>query len=1033
MGEAAEGDAPGSVTVSVLGPLRVERDGQPVALAPRLVTLLLALLAAGGAVVPAARLVALLWGEPAPDAAPATLRSHVARLRRALGSGALIRAAGAGPTGGYRLDLDPGCVDAVRFTASVADGEAALAAGDLEGAVARFAAALDLWRGPAYADVADLPFALPETARLAASRQAARVAWARGLCALGRYGAAAADLASAVAEDPYDETLRRLLALARYGEGRVDEAAVVCRDGIALLGERGLDAPALHGLLRDILRRDVAGAPPADSAPAPGFPVRVPAMLPPDVADFTGRTGDVGALEEFLTGGHAGGAPPTAPAVAVVTGMGGIGKSTLAVHVAHRVAAAFPDGQLYADLRGADDTPAPAADVLALFLRSMGMPGRAVPAGDAECAAADRTLVAGRRLLVVLDNAAAEEQVRPLLPGGAGCGVLVTSRDRLTGLAGTHRTQLDVFTPAAAVRLLSLTAGGDRVAAQPEQAARIVALCGGLPLAVRIAGARLAARPAWRLGDLTRVLHDERRRLDHLATGDLEVRASLNLSYRGLAEQARRLLRRLSGFAVPHFPHWLAAAVLERPPDEATTHLEQLVDAQLLTAAGVDAAGQLRYRFHDLVRLFARERLAAEETAQVAAESRARGFGAWLAMAGAAAAQVPGPFYAPVAGAAPRYLPAGVPLPQGPVEAASWFDAESAALLAAIRQACGLGLDELAFDLAGCLEKYFDLRGRYQDWTRVNTGVMHLCQRTGNLLGEAVMLRGLVDVATWINHGAEADTMPRTRADARRLLEMFTALGHRAGMSDAAVMGSWTSTAAGDGAEAVALASQALQLARACGHPGGEVRAHLALAAAHHQQGRPALTAEHADGALQRASALDNPRAEGTVLQFAGIAQRELGNAAASRALLARSLQISRACGDTYTEVFTLLSWARLHLPADPAEARAAATTAMRLSRAHAMQHHLADALELLGELELLAGRPRPASTWLAEAVALWRAGGWPARQAAALVLLGRAYDDLDPARARRAHREARQILLRLGEPGRAAQVPVPAEHPPGD
>jgi hypothetical protein len=301
------------------------------------------------------------------------------------------------------------------------------------------------------------------------------------------------------------------------------------------------------------------GGPPPQPVPCLPAPA-APHQLPPDVADFVGRAELVAQLRGWLAcwpDGVATKANGTAVPVAAVSGKAGVGKSALALHVAHQLAAVFSDGQLYASLGGADvagTAPREPAEVLGWFLRALGVDGGAVPAGLEERAALYRSRLAGRRVLVVLDDAADQAQVRPLLPGGPGCAVLITSRARLAGLAGARLVHVDVLDTGQAVALLARIAGSGRVAAEPAAATAIVAACGWLPLAVRIAGARLAARPHWPLCRMASLLADERGRLDELAHGDLEVRASLSLSYQALGQRQRRLFRRLGLLDAPDGP-----------------------------------------------------------------------------------------------------------------------------------------------------------------------------------------------------------------------------------------------------------------------------------------------------------------------------------------------------------------------------------------------------------------------------------------------------------------------------------------------
>ncbi|MGC5289890.1 ATP-binding protein [Micromonospora sp. DT231] len=761
----------------------------------------------------------------------------------------------------------------------------------------------------------------------------------------------------------------------------------------------------------------------------PGEPAwPAPAMLPPDIADFTGRAVEVRTLVDRLTAEHADGCAPAALPVTTIAGMGGVGKTALATHVAHLVRASYPDGQLWVNLTNADASPVDPAEVLGRFLRALGMPYRAIPASPAERAEAYRTRTADRRMLVVLDNAVSEEQVRSLLPGAAPCAVLITGRARLTGIEGVRRIDLDVFPPTEAVEFLTRLADDERVVGQETAAADLVELCGYLPLAVRIAGARLAARPTLQLAHLVGLLGDEQRRLDWLVTGDLAVRASLTSSYRALAPESRRLFRLLGLFEVPDFAATLAAAVLGCSLEQAIEHIETLVDAQLLAVDALDVCGQTRYRFHDLTRLFAARCAELEEEPGERAQAVQRGLGGWLALARRMARWIPGPCYAAIGGPAPHTTLDWADDYTERVSPEDWFDAECAALQAGVRHACRLGLDDLAFDLAGSLEKYFDLRGRYTEWTNLNTEVLAVCRAAGNRLGEAVMLRGLLDVSTWITDDRDGDVMARSSIEARRLLEMFTALKHDAGASDAAVMYSWALSAGGAYAEAVAVATRALTLAERSDHLGGQARSNLALAMAYYEQQHVDLAIGHGVAALENARALGNMRWVATGLQYLGIAYRQLGDHDTSERMLNESLAISRAHRDHYPEVLTVLALARLHLERGDSAAREAAETALLLSRKYHMRHHLAEAYAILGEIELRDGRSVRAIRHLEASVAIWRTRGWHSFQAASLTTLGRAYLGIDARAARQAFVDAEALYAQLGYTDKVTELKVLVE-----
>jgi DNA-binding SARP family transcriptional activator/Tfp pilus assembly protein PilF len=581
--------------VCILGPLRVEVDGGPVRLGPQLQALLAVLVLARGRTVSRARLAELVWGEPLPAAAETTLRSHVAHLRRVIEPG---RAHGAPAAvlvsdgAGYALRLTPEQLDAARFTELVERGLGALRAGDPASGVRDLTEALDLWYGPVLGELGGRSFAVAEVARLNGLRESARDARIEAELALGRHEAAVAELTGLVADEPHEQAHRLRLARALYGCGRRQEAAEVCRQGLLLLRGRGIDSTALRKLHEAILRGAVDDRPRGP----------VPRQLPPDVAEFTGRGPESSAVAGYLV------ADRSTVAICALSGQPGIGKSALAVHVAHRVAERFADGALYVDLRGAAaDRKEPHA-VLGGFLRAFGTPAHLVPADLDAAAAAYRTALAGRSVLVVLDNAADAAQVRPLLPAEPRCAALVTSRAQLADLEGAWLLSLGLLPEPDAIALLG-RAIGPRVRTEHAAAADVVRLCGRLPLAIRIAGSRLRAQPRWPVAALAGRLADEHRRLGELAVGDQDVRSSFALSYRALPPADARLFRLLGLLDGPDAAADVVAALADRPPVEAGAALERLFDAHLVESPSVG-----RYRLHDLLTLFARERAVAEES-----------------------------------------------------------------------------------------------------------------------------------------------------------------------------------------------------------------------------------------------------------------------------------------------------------------------------------------------------------------------------------------------------------------------------------
>lgn len=1005
------------IAFRLLGPFEVrDASGALVALPRRKQRLLLAyLLLRAGTAVPVDEIVDVLWGDRPPNSARANLHSYISELRRILGNaptdpGSRLMSV----MNGYRLEVEPGEYDAEVFQNVTTDGRRALAEGRPGAAAECLARALGLWRGAALEGLEPNDRLLAHAGRLEQARLAAVEDQIDARLALGQHEALAVELAFTTARHPVRERLWGQFMVALHRTGRRAEALGaynhLCE---ALEAELGVaPGPAVRQLHRQIRADDpaVRGRPVSPAGVA--APIwTAPALLPPGITDFTGRTDEVASLGQLI------GRPPagsTALVVVGIAGMAGVGKTTLAVHAAHRAAPSYPDGQLYANLHDAGAVPLPATDVLARFLRALGVDSRAMPADPAERAELYRSRLAGRRVLVLLDNAASEEQVRPLLPGAATCAVVVTSRRRLTGVEGARWLDLEVFGEVEAVEMLDNVVHDDRVTDEPVGAATLARLCGGLPLALRVVGARLTARPVWQLGHLVRMLGDERRRLDRLAIGDLEVRASLTLSLHGLDPTAQWLFRLLGLFDLPDFPAWFAAVVLGRSGDEVAEHLEALLDAQLLAGAGTDPAGQLRYRLHDLVRLYAREQAVLVDGAAECDRARVRGLAAWLAVAEVMSESMPGPCYAPIRGDTPRPPVDGLAELRrlAPLD---WFDAERAALQSVLRQACREGRHELAFDLAARLENYYDMRGMYREWQDGNEAVLELCRRQGNVRGEATMLRGLLDVPSGVVPGDDSEALRRSLVGANRLFDLFARAGRPAGMSDAAVMCSWALTANGRTEEALEEAERALRLAKDSEHVGGEARAFVALALAYDGQGRADCALTQLHSALTAARNLGNARYVAAVLQFLGLAYLKVGQLELSGRALDESLDLARAHRDHHTQASTMLTMARLRLARNDPRARDAVEEALDIGREYGLPHHLADCLHVLGGIELAAGDRAAAIGCLAESVELWRSRGSLSFLARALADLGAAYGDDDPEKARAADDEARALFATLG------------------
>ncbi len=478
---------------------------------------------------------------------------------------------------------------------------------------------------------------------------------------------------------------------------------------------------------------------PAREEPVARTPAR--AQLQADIADFTGRDDQVKQLLSAMAQAHDSTSPGRVP-ICLIAGIGGVGKSALAVHAAHQISAHFPDGQLYLNLRGSSARPVQPRDALARLARDLGADKATVLVDEDECAARYRSLLAGLRLLIVLDDARDAAQVRPLVPGVAGCAILITSRHRMPELAGAQLIDLDLLGEDEAAELFTTIVEPARVAAEPEAAKFVLAVCGGLPLAVRIAAARLAVRPGWAISALADRLADARSWLAELQAGDLAVRASLLVSYESVrsadaGEAAPDRVFRLLGLTEgPDIALPAAAELFGLPAAAAERALELLVDCHLLQSA---SAG--RYHLHDLLRAFALEQALAEEP-DASRSAALRRMLTWYARTATAAAIAirPGAKNAQLKPAEPQEP--SLRFGSGD-DAAAWCDAELANLVSAVRQAASLAEHELAWDLAWYLTAPFDLRGNTAAWIETQQIAVACARRLGDAGRLELMLNNL--------------------------------------------------------------------------------------------------------------------------------------------------------------------------------------------------------------------------------------------------------------------------------------------------
>ncbi|WP_066371181.1 AfsR/SARP family transcriptional regulator [Herbidospora mongoliensis] len=566
----------------ILGPVRALKSGRPIRLPPKARALLGALLLHPGAIVSKDRLMRCVWDEP-PPSAMANLQSYVSLLRK---EDIEVET----HERGYRLPLDAAHLDLLAFTDAVRRARQS-ADDDPAEAIRLFGQAFGLWRGRPAEDVALGAAVVPKVSALEEQASAARLDWIDLRLRAGQHHDLVGELKTLVEAAPLSERLWLQLMRALDAAGRRAEALETYRRArAALVDELGVEpGPDLRRMHAALL----------DSSPAETPRRNGPCLLPPDISGFVGRRWEARLVTEALR--TTGGAPP----IVVVSGPPGVGKSTLAVHVSHEMRARFPDGQLFARLDGASAAPREPAALLAELLRALGVDGAALPPTVGERAALYRARLADRAVLVVLDDAGTEAQVQSLLPGTARSAVVVTSRGPLPLLAGATAVPLDVLPSADAHALLAQVAGRARVAADAAAAETIVRACGRLPLALRIAGARLATRPAWPPAELARRLTEAH--LDELRWGRLSIRSPFSMSYAALSEEARRAFRAFGHLGVDGLAAWSVAALLGEPERGVDFALEELTAAGLVTAGEWDAAGQIRYRMHSLLLRYAAE------------------------------------------------------------------------------------------------------------------------------------------------------------------------------------------------------------------------------------------------------------------------------------------------------------------------------------------------------------------------------------------------------------------------------------------
>lgn len=876
----------GAVEFRMLGALELRTRGRLCELGSAKERQILAvLIAAAGKPVSIETLIDQTWDEKPPPKARESVHSYIARLRARL-----HRQLGAAPArvvsraGAYALEVDPECVDVHRFR-RLWDQAAAIAdSGDEDEALRLLREAEELWRGEPLSGMSgrwarETRTDLENRYRMVVGRRIALELDA------GRHADVVGELHGLVAQYPEDESFIAQLMIALYRCGRPGEATEVYHRIQHRIADRfGTDpSPALRRTHEAILHNDPALAAPPARRRGP-----LATNLPRDTPDFVGRQSELDRLYALLT------TTPTAVAIGAIDGMAGVGKTALAIHAAHRLADRFPDGRLHLRLRAHDRTrpPLDPAEGLETLLRMIGEdPGR-IPAATEERAALWRARLADRRALVVLDDAASADQVRPFLPGAPGCLVLITSRRRLTGLGGVRSLSLDVLTPREAALLFRHVVGDDRPL-DAHGVDEVVRLCDHLPLAITIMANRLRHRPARGVGDLAAKLSRTKDRLAEMHAGDSDVIAAFELSYRELPPDRRRAFRRLGLHIGADFTVDAAAALIGCSTGEAEEALEELIDHHL-----IEEPESGRARFHDLLRDYARRRMTADEPPDEPRRTVHRLLDFYVHTA-ERAGRVLYP-HRRQAGRSPSDPAAPTAPVEDPREAATWLRAERANLLACVDHAAEYGYPDHAVRLSQALATDLERSARWQDAARMHETVRDICRRSGDPRGEASADLELSLVRSRTGHYHDAFE------HARKALSTFRSLDDRLGEAatcDSLARACWLS---GRNRAALGYANQALALFRTAGDRGGEGNALLHRGIALWHLGRVDEAVPDFEKALDIARSVGDRPNEAMILNNLGDVHLSRGYHRDAKAKYIEVLSIMREVGWRQNEAVAL-------------------------------------------------------------------------------------------------------------------------------
>jgi DNA-binding SARP family transcriptional activator/tetratricopeptide (TPR) repeat protein len=1008
---------------ALLGTLTlVNGAGHPVAVpGARRRALLASLLLSANVPVSSDALAEAVWDGSAPPGAATTLRSHVRRLRQALGPQAGARITACDP--GYLIAVQEPELDVLGFEAACRDAGVARRATRWQEASAAAARALELWRGTPLLDVPSQVLRDQFVPGLVQLRLQALEDRAEGDLRLGGHDRLIPELRDLTARHPVRERFHAQLMEALAGTGRRAEALAAFRHARRVLVEElGIEpGPQLQLLHQQILDGDPAlVVPPAGrdgTAQAPALftdsassPAGVPRELPGMAAHFTGREGELAVLAGMLDRG--GEETPGTVVISAIGGTAGVGKTALAVRWAHQVADRFPDGQLYVNLRGYDPGQlVPAADALAGFLRALGVPGPDIPPEPDERAARYRSLLAGRRVLVVLDNAGSVEQVRLLLPGTPACVTVVTSRDSLPGLVardGAVRLDLDLLPAADAVRLLRALIG-QRADADPGAAEALAAQCCRLPLALRVAAELAAARPAISLAGLVSELADQQRRLDLLdAGGDPRsaVRAVFSWSCRHLDPAAARTFRLLGLHPGPDLDRYAAAALTGTTVSQAERVLDALTRAHLTQLAGPG-----RYSMHDLLRAFARDLAVSSDAEDEQQAALTRLFDHYLHTAAVAMDTLfPGERHR-----RPRIPPPATPPP--PVTdsavARAWLDAQRATLVAVAVHTASRGWPGHATRLAATLFRYLDGGGHYPEAITIHSQARLAARHMGERVAEAEALTSLAVLD--LRHGRN----PQAAAHLQQALALFRDAGDRSGEVRALGNLGILSFQLGRYEQATGQLQQALALFREIGDHAGEARALASLSMIDFQLGRYEQATGHIHRTLALFRAAGDRTGEAHALSSLGEVDLRRGNCRQATEHLQRALALFRGAGDRTGEARALTALGDVGLRQDCYEQAADyQRQSLAVCSEIGYQSGEVSALNGLGEVFLATGRCSDARAQHAAALSVTIQSGEKYEQARAHNGLAHAYHtDGDPDQARRHWKEALTLYISLGAP----------------